>query len=243
MPLHNSTSSDESSTLNRRRFLAASAGAGAVALAGCSAIVDFFTGFILEDVNVLNGVSRQVAGSITVQDPTDATVLDESFVLAANQEGTNADNESDGENNDTGNDSQNGTASIETYDQHENNTENQTDDNISDDNTTDDNISDDTNDTEPTAAEEGEPMGRYSNVFTDTGEYTVSVELEEGESIRGASSAEKTVEITDTGDEHIMVLLGTDEEQEIEEPILIQAIDDFSDLDGVSQDEATNSSN
>jgi hypothetical protein len=56
------------------------------------------------------------------------------------------------------------------------------------------------------------------DVFTDTGEYTVSVELTNTE-IEGSSQASKTVSIDDTDEERVGVVFNTNEEYE---PIVIR---------------------
>ena len=65
----------------------------------------------------------------------------------------------------------------------------------------------------------------YGDVFTDAGEYTVTVELEEA--IEGTSSREATVTVENTEEQHIIVSLGADGAPS---PIEILVIDEFSDL-------------
>jgi len=48
-------------------------------IAGCSTIVDFVGNQVLEDVNVLNQLNREVSGSVEVVGPGGDTVLDETF--------------------------------------------------------------------------------------------------------------------------------------------------------------------
>lgn len=69
-------------------------------LAGCSSIVDFVGGLVLEDVNVFNTTEEQIAGAIEVTDPDGETVLDETFDLdpgSGGDDGTDSGG-SDGEN-------------------------------------------------------------------------------------------------------------------------------------------------
>lgn len=72
-----------SSERSRRRFLAGASTAAVTAVAGCSGILSSAVSSIFEDVNVLNNTDQSVSGSITVTDPDDETVLDETFELAA----------------------------------------------------------------------------------------------------------------------------------------------------------------
>lgn len=69
----------------RRGFLAAGASAVTAGLAGCSAVVDYLSGLVLDDVNVFNETDRQLTGTIEVTDPDDAVVLDDAFDVAANE--------------------------------------------------------------------------------------------------------------------------------------------------------------
>jgi hypothetical protein len=71
-----------SPTLGRRGFLAAGLGAGAVALAGCSNVVNFFGNIALSDLNVFNGTDQQLTGHASVTDPSGETVHDQDFELA-----------------------------------------------------------------------------------------------------------------------------------------------------------------
>ena len=65
----------------------------------------------------------------------------------------------------------------------------------------------------------------YGDVFTDAGEYTVTVDLDSA--INETSSREATVTVNNTDDQHIIVGLGSDGAPS---PIEILVIDEFSDL-------------
>ena len=65
----------------------------------------------------------------------------------------------------------------------------------------------------------------YGDVFTESGEYTVTVELDSA--INETSSREATVTVDNTDDQHIIVGLGADDAPS---PIEILVIDEFSDL-------------
>ena len=65
----------------------------------------------------------------------------------------------------------------------------------------------------------------YGDVFTESGEYTVAVELESA--INETSSREATVTVNDTENQHIIVGLGADDAPT---PIEVLVIDEFSDL-------------
>ncbi len=71
--------------LTRRQVLAAGGMALATAVAGCSTVVDAIANQVLEDVNILNQLGREVSGSVTVTGPAGATVLDESFEVPSTE--------------------------------------------------------------------------------------------------------------------------------------------------------------
>lgn len=85
--MHNSpTHRDESASktairgqLSRRRLLAAGTTVGVAGLAGCTRVANYLAALALEDVNLFNETDRQLTGSVTVTDPEESTVLDESF--------------------------------------------------------------------------------------------------------------------------------------------------------------------
>jgi len=66
---------------SRRRFLAGASTAAVTAVAGCSGILESAVSSIFEDVNVVNATQQTITGSITVTDPDDETVLEETFEL------------------------------------------------------------------------------------------------------------------------------------------------------------------
>jgi hypothetical protein len=72
--------------IDRRTVLATGAGLATTALAGCAQIADFLAGFVLKDVNVINGTERPIAGSIEVTGPGGDVVLDETFDLEATEQ-------------------------------------------------------------------------------------------------------------------------------------------------------------
>jgi len=80
--------SDDSATrsVGRRRVLAVGAGAVATAAAGCSAIVGFISGLVLEEVNVFNMTDSQLRGSVEVTGPAGDSILAEQFNLAPERE-------------------------------------------------------------------------------------------------------------------------------------------------------------
>lgn len=77
-----------------------------------------------------------------------------------------------------------------------------------------------------TESDEGSNIVAYDNVWTDTGEYEVSVELADVE-IEGTSEASRTVTVGNTEDDMIAVSVGSGEE---DEPIAIRAGESFSDF-------------
>jgi hypothetical protein len=83
----NSRNASDGVSNTRRRFLAASGTALLTAVAGCSAVVDFFGDMILEEVNVMNQLDRNIKGSVEVIDPAGDTALSETFDVPSNDEG------------------------------------------------------------------------------------------------------------------------------------------------------------
>lgn len=77
---------------------------------------------------------------------------------------------------------------------------------------------------------DSESQGVYEDVFTDAGEYAVSVELDD--EVDGETEAEETVEVAEPEDEHVIVLIGTEDE---EGPILVTVIEEFSDLEELEE--------
>ncbi|ELY68993.1 hypothetical protein CYV19_08705 [Natronobacterium gregoryi SP2] len=67
----------------------------------------------------------------------------------------------------------------------------------------------------------------YGDVFTDDGEYVVSIELDDGSEIDGERTADETVEITDVEEDHVAVLLGADGAPD---PISVVVIQEFTDI-------------
>lgn len=71
-----------------------------------------------------------------------------------------------------------------------------------------------------------ESIGIYEDVLTDSGEYTVSIELDR--EIGGESGATETVEVADPEEEHVMVFVGADDSGD---SIVVAVIEEFSDLE------------
>jgi len=67
----------------------------------------------------------------------------------------------------------------------------------------------------------------YDDVFSGAGEYTVTIELADGEQIEGVAETEQTVEVTNPDEEHIVVFLGADDRPA---PITIDVIEQLTDL-------------
>ena len=93
----------------------------------------------------------------------------------------------------------------------------------------DDVVLDDRFDLEPEADEDEDEdrdtMSTYDGVLTDPGEYTVAVEMDEGDEIDGERATEETVEVSEPDDEHVLVILGG------EEAIRVEVIDEFTDVE------------
>jgi hypothetical protein len=204
------TTAENSPTLTRRRVLVAGGAAGVAALAGCSGTIDLE----LDDVLISNDSDHGVSGSITIQDPADETVLDETFDLpvkatvenddAASNESTDdggaTGNESTDDGGATGNGTTDSTPVIETYHEgHDNETNNSDSGNNS---TTDD---------ETAGGDTSDPTASYPDIFTESGDYSVAVELDDGSEIRGESGIEQTVTVSDTAEQSIVVGLDSDE--------------------------------
>lgn len=74
-------------------------------------------------------------------------------------------------------------------------------------------------------------QGLYADVWTDAGEYEISVELEEGYEIAGVSSATETVSITDPEEEMLVVLFGAEDS----EPISFDVVTSLSEIGEVEE--------
>jgi hypothetical protein len=228
--MRNSTSADET-VLSRRRVLAAGASAGAVALAGCSAIVDFLADFILKDVNIFNGTTRRVRGTITVSGPDGAMLLDKRFSIAAGSE-EEPSNTTDG--NGSGGDQNTSTRGHSGTDRPVPLQDNETGGSDPGGTETDDNESD-SNETDGNGSVSNDPdqsLAAYGDVLTSAGEYTVTLDLDSA--VNGQQSVERTVNVENPDNEHIMVFIGSDSEQS-EGPFLVTAIKDFSDLEELNE--------
>ena len=73
----------------------------------------------------------------------------------------------------------------------------------------------------------------YGDVFTESGEYTVTVSLDEDSAIDGTTDTETTVTVDDPENQHIIVGIGADES---DVPIEILVIDEFSELAEVTNE-------
>lgn len=82
--------------LSRRRLLAAGTTIGIAGIAGCTQAVNYIAGQVLEDVTLFNETDRQLTGSLTVTDPDESTVLDESFAVDPDTDDDDVDDD-DGE--------------------------------------------------------------------------------------------------------------------------------------------------
>jgi hypothetical protein len=68
----------------------------------------------------------------------------------------------------------------------------------------------------------------YGDVLTDAGEYTVTLDLDDGNEINSVGSAARVVEVAAPENEHIVVGLGVGSS---ESPIEITVIEELSDLE------------
>jgi len=78
-------------SITRRQVLAASGTAVLTSTAGCGAVTNLIGNQVLEEVNVLNQLNREVSGSIAVVDPPGNTVLNKTFDVPSTEsdEGSN----------------------------------------------------------------------------------------------------------------------------------------------------------
>ena len=140
-----SESTDRLRDMSRRRFLAAGATVSATAVAGCNTVVNAVFGAILEDVNVVNDTDQRRVGTVTVTDPADETVLEESFDVPYTDDDSDEAQESN--------------------------------------------------------------IAVFEDVYTETGEYTVAIDLDAESAIDGTERTTQTVTVSDTENEHIMAML------------------------------------
>ena len=76
--------------------------------------------------------------------------------------------------------------------------------------------------------EETENAGiTYDDVFTEAGSYTVSVALDDDSAVDGETSVERTVEVADPTEEHIVVVFGADD---FEGPMGAFVVETFTDI-------------
>ena len=141
-----------SDSTNRRRFLAA-CGVGLLGgTAGCTAIVDHLADLALGDVNLFNQTDTVLTGTVTLVDPSDETVLSESFELPPETDDEDADEEDD---------------------------------------------------------EDG--VTAYEDVWTESGAYEASVELDGNSGVQGESTASASISIDDTAEEMLAIAFGMEE--------------------------------
>ena len=80
-------------------------------------------------------------------------------------------------------------------------------------------------------AESEDSATTYGGVFTGGGTYTVSVTLDESPGTDAAITAERTVEVTDPSEQHIVVAIGVEDGSG---GVFVTVIDEFSDLENVT---------
>jgi hypothetical protein len=97
---------------------------------------------------------------------------------------------------------------------------------------------DETFDVPSTESDEGSNVVAYDDVWTDTGEYEISVELTDME-IEGSSRASRTVPIENTEEDMVAVSVGSGDE---DEPIAIRVGESFSDFARTNGTARTNGS-
>jgi hypothetical protein len=116
--------------------------------------VDSLADLALGDVNLFNETDDVLTGTVTIVDPSDETVLDESFELSpgTDDEETDEDNDEDG-------------------------------------------------------------VTAYEDVWTDSGTYEASVELDEAE-VQGESTASTSITIEDASEEMLAIAFGMDDSEE-----------------------------
>ena len=73
----------------------------------------------------------------------------------------------------------------------------------------------------------------YNDVLSDSGQYQVSIELDEGSAVEGQRTASKTVEVSKPDDQHLFVFVGASESSE---PITIGAVEGLSDIEELTNE-------
>ena len=89
---------------------------------------------------------------------------------------------------------------------------------------------DETFDVASSDADEESNIAAYGDVWGDTGEYEISVELDT--EIEGTTEASETVTIENTDDEMVGIALGNDEEDEVIAISVGESLSDFAEEDG-----------
>lgn len=74
-----------SDSVTRRQAIAIGASAAIASTAGCSTVLDAVGNQVFEEVNLLNQLNHEVAGSIEIVDPDGETVLDTSFSVPSTE--------------------------------------------------------------------------------------------------------------------------------------------------------------
>ena len=89
----------------------------------------------------------------------------------------------------------------------------------------------DTDGTEDTVDEES--GATYGDVLTEAGEYTVSATLDDDSAVDGETAAERSVEVADPAEEHIVVVFGADD---FDGAMGAFAIEEFTDIGDHAED-------
>lgn len=131
---------------SRRRFLAAGGAALIASTAGCTSIIDGLADLALGDVNLFNETGTVLTGTLTITDPSDETVLSESFELPP--ESTDDDSSSE---------------------------------------------------------EEEDGMVAFEDVWTGSGAYEITVELDRDSEIQGESTASAAIGVDNTDEEMLAI--------------------------------------
>jgi hypothetical protein len=152
-------------SITRRQLLAAGGTAFLTATAGCTTVLDFVGEQVLEEVNVLNQLNREVSGSIEIIGPSGDSLLDTTFTAPSTESG--------GDSN----------------------------------------------------------VVAYSDVWTDTGSYEVSVVLTDIE-LEGVSQVSSEIAIEDTEQEMLAIVVGSGNERE---PIAFRVGESFSEFAQASE--------
>ena len=193
---------------------------------------------VLEDVSVLNGGEQHLAGPAEVAGPDGSLVLEDRFDLAPG--GDDAGEDAQATYDDVLTDSGEYAVTLELDDEDGDALGDDGDEDVLDDRIIEDSVEvagpdgslvlEDRFDLVPDDDDAGEDaQATYDGVLTDSGEYTVTIELDNGdEGALDDQVIEDSVEVAEPDDEHVIVFFGP---AETDDAVAMTVVEKLSDLE------------